>query len=110
MSQVPPMPDPMGGGGFVRHTKPHRGVLILVFGILGFVVCVIFGILAWVWGANDLREMDAGQMDPEGRGLTQAGKIVGMVSVILTLVVVVGWVLLVVLMGVGAGAASTFGG
>jgi uncharacterized membrane protein YidH (DUF202 family) len=88
MSQVPPTPGNIGGG-FVRHTKPHRGVLILVFGILGLVVCVIFGILAWVWGKDDLQQMDARQMDPEGRGLTQAGKILGMVSVLLTVAALV---------------------
>ncbi len=69
-----------------EHQKPHRGVLILVFGILSWVVCLIFGILAWVWGNTDLKEMDAGRMDPSGRGLTQAGRIVGMVSVLLTVV------------------------
>ncbi len=69
-----------------EHQKPHRGVLILVFGILSWVVCQIFGILAWVWGNTDLKEMDAGRMDPSGRGLTQAGRIIGMVSVLLTVV------------------------
>ncbi len=50
--------------------KPHRGVLILVFGILGFVLCQLFGIAAWVMGNNDLKEMDAGVMDSSGRDLT----------------------------------------
>ena len=66
--------------------KPHRGVLILVFGLLGLVVCLIFGILAWVWGNTDLKEMDAGRMDASGRGMTSAGRILGMVSVILTII------------------------
>ena len=80
--------------------KPHRGVMVLVFGILGLVVCVILGIVAWVMGKNDLREIDAGLMDPAGRGLTQAGKICGMISVILALVVLAIW-LLVALLGGG---------
>ena len=62
--------------------RPHRGTLILVFGILGLVCCFIFGIIAWVMGNGDLREMDTGRMDPTGRGLTQAGKICGIISVI----------------------------
>ena len=66
--------------------KPHRGVLILVLGILGIVCCVICGIIAWVMGNGDLREIDAGRMDPSGRGLTQAGKICGMISVILPII------------------------
>jgi hypothetical protein len=75
--------------------------MVLVFGILGLVVCVILGIVAWVMGKNDLREMDAGLMDPAGRGLTQAGKICGMISVILALVGLAIW-LLVALLGGGA--------
>jgi hypothetical protein len=48
-------------------------------------VCFICGIIAWVMGNNDLKEMAAGTMDPAGRGLTQAGKICGMISVILAI-------------------------
>ena len=71
-----------------EHQKPHRGVLILVFGILSWAVCQIFGILAWVWGNTDLKEMDAGRMDPSGHGMTQAGRIIGMISVLLTVAVI----------------------
>jgi hypothetical protein len=65
--------------------QTHRGTMILVFGILGFVVCFPFGIVAWVMGNADLKAMDAGTMDPEGRGTTQAGKIIGMIATILNL-------------------------
>lgn len=65
--------------------KPHRGVMILIFGILGIMCCGIFGIVAWVMGNGDLKEMDAGQMDPAGRGLTQGGKICGIVAVVLNI-------------------------
>ena len=85
--------------------QPHRGVLILVFGILGLLVCVIFGIAAWVMGNTDLRAMQAGIMDPSGEGLTKAGKILGMIATILTIVVLVLW-LVVVLLGVGAAVSS----
>lgn len=60
---------------------PHRGGLILALGILSWVVCPILSIIAWVMGNQDLKEMDAGRMDPEGRGLTQAGKIIGIVHI-----------------------------
>ena len=66
--------------------KPHRGTLILVLGILSLVVCAPLGIAAWVMGANDLKEMDAGTMDPSGRGTTQAGKICGIIGTILLIV------------------------
>ena len=85
--------------------NPNRATFILVFGILGLVLCMPLGIVAWVMGNTDLKEMDAGRMDASGRGLTQAGKILGMVSVILAIVAVVIWLLMVFLM-VGAAAAS----
>jgi hypothetical protein len=63
--------------------KPHRGTLILVFGILGIVSCFPLGIAAWVMGKLDLKEMDAGTMDPSGRGNTNAGRICGMIGTLL---------------------------
>jgi hypothetical protein len=70
--------------------KPHRGVLILVLGILSFVLCGIFtAIPAWVMGSADLKEMDAGMMDPAGRGMTGAGRILGIIICILFAVGVV---------------------
>ena len=67
--------------------KPHRGTLILVLGILGLVVCAPVAIAAWIMGSGDLKEMDAGTMDPSGRGVTNAGKICGIVGTILLIVV-----------------------
>lgn len=63
--------------------KAHRGTMILIFGILGVICCVIFAILAWVMGGNDLKAMAAGQMDPSGEGLTKAGKILGIIGCVL---------------------------
>ncbi len=60
--------------------KPHRGVLILVFGILSLVACPFFGVAAWMMGDTDLREIDNGRMDPSGRDLTKAGRICGIVG------------------------------
>lgn len=104
--QQPPQ-QPMGSpqGGTPAGMEPHRGVVVLVLGILGLVVCVILGIVAWVMGNGDLRKMDAGQMDPSGRGMTNAGRICGMVSVILTIVGVGIWILVMVI-GLGSAAMS----
>ncbi|MHC5002583.1 MAG: DUF4190 domain-containing protein [Planctomycetota bacterium] len=79
MSQAPPG-APTEGGQFLQ---PHRGVLILVFGILSIVICFIFGIVAWVMANGDLRMMQAGQMDPSGEGMVRAGKICGIIGVAL---------------------------
>jgi len=76
----------------VETLKPHRGTTILVLGIIGIACCMICGIIAWVMGNNDLKEMDAGIMDPEGRGITQAGKICGMVSVGLQIIGLLIWI------------------
>jgi hypothetical protein len=90
----------------VRHAAPHRGGLILVLGILGWIIgCPIFSVAAWMMGSSDLREMRCGRMDPAGKGLTQAGYILGMIYCLLWIVVVV--ILMVVLM-IGL-AASTVG-
>jgi len=66
---------------------PHRGGLVLAFGIIGlvmFFMCPLvglpLGVLAWVWGTKDLKAMDAGEMDPEGRGMTQGGMITGIIG------------------------------
>lgn len=86
--------------------KPHRGTVVLVLGILGLVCCLICGIVAWVMGNADLAEMDAGTMDPEGRGLTKAGKICGIVSVIIAIGMLLLWLAMMVLGGIGAAVSS----
>ena len=55
----------------------------MALGIVGLVCCGICGIIAWVMGNSDLAQMDAGVMDPAGRGLTKAGRIMGIISVVL---------------------------
>ena len=72
---------------------PHRGTLILVLGILSIVCCLICGIIAWVMANKDFKEMAAGRMDPAGRGLTNAGKICGIVGIALQIVCFGLWLL-----------------
>ncbi len=88
--------------------KPHRGTLILVLGILSLVMCGIFtGIPAWIMGNGDLREMDAGTMDPSGRSLTNAGRICGIISVVLA---VIGLIVFIALLAFGMlGAVASQG-
>ena len=66
--------------------RPHRGTLILVLGILSLVVCGPLGIFAWIMGSGDLKQMDAGTMDPSGRGTTNAGRICGMIATIFIII------------------------
>lgn len=82
--------------GRQRYGRPHRGAAILTLGILSLVMmfpmmlCGPFGlfaaplgIVAWIMGGNDLAEMRRGGMDRSGEGLTQAGRILGIVSTVL---------------------------
>ncbi|MEE8154181.1 MAG: DUF4190 domain-containing protein [Phycisphaerales bacterium] len=101
MTQMPPPTPP----GPVQHLQPHRGVMILVFGILGIVICGIFGIVAWVMGNSDLRAMREGRMDPTGEGLTKAGKICGIIGVVLNLVIATFYIVFFVIL-----AAAVAGG
>lgn len=89
----------------VGPVQPHRGAMILVFGILGLLCCFIFGIVAWAMGSADLKEMDAGRMDPSGRGLTQAGQICGIISAVLG----IGQIILAIMWSMGAMSAMRLG-
>jgi hypothetical protein len=66
-----------------RFRAPHRGGLVLACGILGLLCCQLFAPFAWAAGQADLRAMDRGIMDPEGRSLTQVGMILGIVGTIM---------------------------
>lgn len=76
-----------------RHdAEPDRGAVVLALGIISLacvmVGCVapigaIVGLVAWIMGQTDLRKMKSGLMDDNGRGMTQAGWICGIIGVIL---------------------------
>lgn len=103
MSQFPPPMPGNSSAGF--GTAPHRGVLVLVLGILSIVLCGLLGPVAWIMGNKDMAEIDAGRMDPTGRGMTQAGKICGIVGTVLVVLGVGLWVLMMII-GIGAAAAG----
>ncbi|MFM8253534.1 MAG: GYF domain-containing protein [Planctomycetota bacterium] len=84
---------PMGVG----YQKPHRGGLILALGIIGLLCCCFLSIAAIIMGNSDMKEMDAGIMDPSGRTTTKAGVIVAWVSIGLTLIGVAFQVLVAIL-------------
>jgi hypothetical protein len=87
-----------------RSQVPHRGSAVLTLGILSLVVCgPILGPIAWIMGNNDLQEMQAGRMDSSGEGITQAGRIIGMVATILSIVVVSFYCLFFMLAMAGGG-------
>jgi hypothetical protein len=95
---------------------PHRGGMILAFGIIGLVsgLGIIFGPIAWMMGNTDLKEMEAGRMDPEGQGITQVGRILGMIATIMSIVgillgcgiFVIYFVIIVLVIGAAAANAN----
>ena len=92
----------------VSYQTAHRGGMILTFGILAIVCnfCLIPGILAWVMGRADLKQIKDGTMDPEGEGLTTAGMIMGMIMTCLAGAVFVIYILIfffMIIAGVAAG-------
>ncbi len=89
---------------------PHRGGLVMAFGIIATVMVLlsggvyvggaaagpvafgglpvaiiglVLGVLAWIWGGRDLALMKAGVMDPTGHGMTTAGYICGIIGTVL---------------------------
>jgi hypothetical protein len=77
-------------GGATAYQIPHRGTLILILGILGFVMCGCFTALpAWIMGQSDLKQMRAGIMDNSGYSLTMAGMVLGIIQCILCVLAIV---------------------
>lgn len=68
---------------------PHRGPLVLALGFSGLCLsCLVpagwvLGGMAIAMGGDDLSRMTRGTMDPSGRALTAAGRICGIVAIVL---------------------------
>ena len=97
---------------------PHNGTTVLVLGILslclGPIVGVILGPIAWSMGNKELRRIDAGQVDPTGRGQVNGGRICGIIGffvglagvVIIFIFLIIPFLLVGVLGAAAAGAAA----
>jgi hypothetical protein len=69
--------------------EPHRGVVVLVMGILALMfTCFIFGLIAYFMGRRDLDLMRRGLMDKEGEALTKVGYILGIVGSIISALII----------------------
>lgn len=116
-------PGPTSYYGPAANYRPHRGGLVLTLGIVGIVfstmgaafciVVPIFGLAvsipAWMMGAADLKAINRGEMDPQGKGATTAGMITGIVGTVIGgLVALICLALAVFFVGmlIFAGAAS----
>ncbi len=79
-----------------------NGVLILIFGIIGLVSCMPLGIAAWLMGNNDLQKMRQGFLSRDEEGITQAGRILGIIATII-FILIAGVVIIGLLFAVGFG-------
>jgi hypothetical protein len=98
-SQQPLQPASAGEPSTATPMLPGRGGAVLALGIIGIVFCFITGIIAWVMGKNDLREMDAGLRSRDDYSLTKAGMICGIVSVAMWALGLLWFVFVIVLTG-----------
>lgn len=97
--------NPYAGGQPYGMAQPHpQGTMILIFGILGFVICPIFGVVAWVMGAKSLKEIDANPAAYNNRQNVNIGRILGIISTILWILMILFWIVVVVIIG----ASGTF--
>ena len=64
--------------------------LVALVGGMSLYVPLLIGPVACVLGFWDLREMREGRMDPEGRGMTQAGLVCGAVATVFLVLGVAG--------------------
>ena len=63
-------------------------------------------IAAWIMGNGDLKEIDAGTMDPTGRSTTNAGRICGIIATILMILAVLAFIAIFALGLLGAAASN----
>ena len=92
---VPPAAPPAAAPRY--YPNRSEAVTVLVLGILSIVFsgwCMGFlGIIAWVMGNRELREIDAGLRPPDNRGLAVAGRVCGIIGTCLFALFGVGVVL-----------------
>lgn len=84
--------------------KPEGAVLIFVLGILSLVSgCFPLGIIAWVMGSGYTQRCRMVGVEPEG--IAVAGKIIGMIVTVLTVLVILFYLALLAL-GIGLAAVG----
>lgn len=114
--------------GYQSNLQAHRGGIVLALGIVGMlsglgglvscccclsllpdIVGLGTGIPAIVLGMTDLRKIRDGLMDPNGRGITMAGYVMGIVAVVLAALGIVMWAGWLIFTFVGQGMQQNQG-
>lgn len=78
---LPPVASP--------YPEASQATLILVLGIISIVCCQPLGIAAWIMGNSELRAIDEGRRPPENRGTANAGRICGIIGLVILVVSIV---------------------
>src|SRR5262249_44945525 len=93
-----------------RGLESRRGGRLLVLGIISlFTLQIVLGPIALVLGTQDLKAIRDGRMDPEGEGLTQAGRICGLIGTIIGALILLLVCLYIAFIIFIVGAAATSG-
>ncbi|MCS6950501.1 MAG: DUF4190 domain-containing protein [bacterium] len=85
VSQPPPMPRSAG-------TPSGEATAALIFGILGLICCPVFSIASLILGKQEMNRIDQGLSAVEGRGLAQAGYILGIVALAIWGILLALWI------------------
>tara|TARA_B100000029_G_scaffold11951_1_gene12673 strand:- start:670 stop:951 length:282 start_codon:yes stop_codon:yes gene_type:complete len=92
----------------VRNEHPAGDpTLILVFGILGLMVCQLFGVAAWVMGNGHRRRSRELGVEPDGAAT--AGWICGIISSCMLILFVLGCCMYFVVVALMIGGAAAGG-
>ena len=76
-------PPPPGGYGYEQPPQDHpRATMSMILGILGLVICGVIAPFAWRIGKRTMDEIDASGGHLGGRGMAQAGYIMGIIGTV----------------------------
>jgi putative exporter of polyketide antibiotics len=84
---APPPPDPSGGygGGYAQPRTNQKALWSLILGILALVCCGLFaGIPALILGNSAKKEIAASAGAESGAGMAQAGVVLGIIAIALS--------------------------
>jgi hypothetical protein len=85
-------PPPSGGygpaGAYGGYKRPHRGGTIVALAAMSWVICCVFGPIAFFMGQADVRAMKRGEMDDSGLVATRVGMYLGLAHFILAILFV----------------------
>ncbi len=89
-----------------RSYSPHDGGAMLIWAIVGLFCCWFISIYVLIKSSQSINEIRNGTMDPSGRGLLEAARIIAIIDLILVVLAIVRQIFFIGF--VGAGAASNY--